>query len=417
MALYSLLRARSRSLNSDVFSFARALSTVRRHVSSRQEGVFGEFLDVALDLRKVRIGQRLDIPYELTITDGYRDLWYSTFYQQDRMYTSDLYARTLGFHQALLPFSMMAFLTGVMSHVDDSREVLDLGFQNAVYHRPAYSGETFSKQFFIRDLRTTSQGSDTIVTVHCNLSNAETHDSIFSLDKVMIFPEALHHQKKDRATRSSGGKFESYESQGSSNSLVKEQIIDQYSRISTNSTLTSLRPGQLLLHGMSRPIGRSAAMQLATLFRMTHPLLYNTSRYSPEELVVAGGVVLAQSHACSARSLYEVLSEEMTECSFQNKVAPNDTIGAISYVLGITELNDKLEEATVRTIGLKNIDVVRELSDVKLPLELFTSNNLKPTEYEKICKQHAPMLQNKMVCQSVRKIVRQAPIHQSIFLL
>jgi hypothetical protein len=396
-------------------------SSIRRFSSSSKPlSVYGEILDSALDLRRVKVGQRLDIPYELTVFEGWRDIWHSAFYQHDRAYTSSLFARQLGFQRELLPFSMLMFMTGTMSHVDDQREVLDLGIKNAVYAFPAYAGDTFSKTFYIRDLRTTRNGEDTIVTIHCDLTNAVTHQTVFSLDKVMMYPHQIasaHPHKGSSPRIFSPDSAASFANQKLNQNELQTLILNNYHRTHTSSTLAFLRQNQLILHGMTRHLGAATSMQLSTLFRMTHPLLYNLSRYDEAELVVAGGLVVAASHACSARSFYEVLYEEMMECSFQNKVSHSDTIGSISYILGIRSLNDKLEEVTVRTIGLKNIDVARELSEVELPLDLFVQNNLKPSEYEYICQEQIPQLSGKIVCQSVRKLIRQSPSHNSVFLL
>jgi hypothetical protein len=158
-------------------------------------------------------------------------------------------------------------------------------------------------------------------------------------------------------------------------------------------------------------------MNLATMFRLTHPLLYNTTRFKPDEIVVSGGLLLAASHALASRSLYEVLYEEMMDASFQNRVGVRDNLAAISYILDIQEIGDKLEEVTVRTFGLKDVDVVRALREVELPRALFEEHKLKPKEYEQICKNYCPMLQGKIVVQSLRRIVRQAPQQEAIFLL
>jgi acyl dehydratase len=267
------------------------LSVGRRRLLSTEGFVFGQVADKALDMTRVRVGQKLDVPYELTISTGFRDIWHSTFYQHDRVYTSDSYARSLGFDQALLPFSMLLSITGSMTHVDDRLEVLDLGFRNAVYRRPAYPGDTFYKTFYISGIRETSESQNSIVTVHCDLSDANTSETVFSVDKIMMYP-IQRRQNTYAAGEPSHTHF---------NSQVKDQIVSNYSYMSTSSTLSGLTPGQLLLHGMCRPMGRSTAMELATLLRWTHPLLYNLKRYDFDELVVAGGLVLASAHACSAR--------------------------------------------------------------------------------------------------------------------
>lgn len=157
---------------------------------SSSTSVIGEFLDRSLDVRSIRVGQRLDIPYELTVGEGYKDLWHSAFYEHCRLYTSDLFAQSMGFERSLLPFSMMMFMTGSMSHIDDALKVLDLGFRNAVYERPAYPGETFSKTFAIKQIRETSAGTGTVLTVRCDLCNSRTHETVFSVDKIMLFPNS-----------------------------------------------------------------------------------------------------------------------------------------------------------------------------------------------------------------------------------
>ncbi len=48
----------------------------------------GEVLDLATDLRTLRPGDRVDVPYEVTVSEGMQDLWQSAFHSQDRIHTS-----------------------------------------------------------------------------------------------------------------------------------------------------------------------------------------------------------------------------------------------------------------------------------------------------------------------------------------
>ena len=65
-------------------------------------------------------GEVIDIPYELTISPAFRDQWQSAFYSHDRLNTSTPFARKLGFQDQVLPFSLMLFLAGSMSHADSA---------------------------------------------------------------------------------------------------------------------------------------------------------------------------------------------------------------------------------------------------------------------------------------------------------
>lgn len=83
--------------------------------------------------------------------------------------------------------------------------------------------------------------------------------------------------------------------------------------------------------------GKSMSMILSTMFRMTHPSLFNTKRFNSEDILVPGGaikvgmrfpsdaynskgVMLAQAHACCARGLYEILYEELQHAQLLNPV-------------------------------------------------------------------------------------------------
>jgi hypothetical protein len=61
------------------------------------------------------------VPYELTVNSSMRDFWFSAFHSNDRVNTSTPFARELGFQDAVLPYSMILFLTGSMTHGDAAK--------------------------------------------------------------------------------------------------------------------------------------------------------------------------------------------------------------------------------------------------------------------------------------------------------
>ena len=93
-------------------------------------------------------------------------------------------------------------------------------------------------------------------------------------------------------------------------------------------------------------------------------------------------------------------------------------VGAVSYIQSVEDVVGDLQVVTVRTLGIKNLDVKKDLDGVGLPLELLEikPTRLKPKDIESICKTKCPQLCNKIVVQVDRKILRQAP-HQQVFLL
>lgn len=78
-------------------------------------GVVGEVVDHAVDMGSLRPGDTIDVPYEVTMSLGFRDFWQSAFYSYDRIQTSTPFARSLGLQDQVIPFSMMLFLATSMS--------------------------------------------------------------------------------------------------------------------------------------------------------------------------------------------------------------------------------------------------------------------------------------------------------------
>jgi hypothetical protein len=201
--------------------------------------------------------------------------------------------------------------------------------------------------------------------------------------------------------------------------LFRNHLLSKSSALGESHSLAPLKKGQLILHTMNRSLSQSQSQQLASLARLTHERHFDTRKYETQELLIPGGLVLGLVMSATARDLHEVLHEEMLHASYANSLHPNDLVGAISYVQQVDETAPgDLEVISVRTIGLKNVDVKRDLRGVELPYELFTGNvPMLPKELERICKTKCPILKNKIIVVMDRRIIRQSSSHEGIFLL
>jgi len=369
--------------------------------------VRGEVVDYAVDLKTVRPGDTIDVPYEVTISHSFRDFWQSAFYSYDRINTSTPFARSLGLQDQVVPFNLMLFLAGSMSHADHAK--LQMGYTDAIYHWPAFAGDTFKKRFVIRSLRSTSDQLHSVFSIHCMLLN-QRDVVVFSCNTTMMFPFVVPPSQIDVPK----------EAVTHHNSLLSH-IVRQVEVLEANGsqTLRSVRPGQLILHTLTRPLSETHMMQLATLARLTHERHFNTRLFRKEELFVPGGLVLGLVSSLTSRDLHEALYEDLLECTFPNNLTPGDTVGAVSFVQELEEhVSGDIECITVRTIGIKNCDVHRQLKDKDLPVELFTRKfqELRPAELEELVRKNIPELSRRIVCIADRKIYRQAPKHAPFLL-
>lgn len=215
------------------------------------------------------------------------------------------------------------------------------------------------------------------------------------------------------------------ENQTNNDNLFREHILSKASVLQDlqSHSLAVLRPGQLILHSLRRALTLSQSIQLASLARLTHERHFDSRKYDPTELLVPGGLVIGITMSASARDFHELLHEEIINVNYANPLHPDNMVGSISYIQRVEDLVGDLQLVTVRTFGIKNIDVVKELDGLDLPLELFELNDspsqgggIKARTIQRICKKYCPLLYNQVVVQMDRRILRQAP-RQQVFLL
>mmetsp|Transcript_61186 Transcript_61186/g.97357 ORF Transcript_61186/g.97357 Transcript_61186/m.97357 type:complete len:484 (+) Transcript_61186:800-2251(+) len=424
---FSLDRADADPPKSRVESLDDAFVGVRGHSS---------VIDKA-DFAHARIGDVLEIPYEVTASDFWREMWQSVFYQQDRIHTSIEYVNSLREYESKkvgvvhdsstkgipIPFSQMLYAATSMAHVDDTRNVLDLSFRNCIYERAVFPNDTLQRHFVIENIRESSNHKNILIDLKCKMYN-QHNELVFRLEKTMFFEKlALSLDGRDVVKLSQSSKkgiAPVIDTRSNESSAFKKYLLKQGSKA---HSLTVMNPysikkiykDELMLHTLQRPIGMETNMNLSMLFRMTHPLLYNTNRYrDPGELYVGGVLLIALTHSIASKELYEVIYEELLDSHIINKASPNDCISAMTYVIDVND--DKYEyfqEVECITIGLKNVDITAQLNNLKIPLSLFRPG-IFPRDVENICNKFMPQLSNKIVVHSYRKLLRHKPKHDTM---
>ena len=295
---YSQLYSR-RNFSSQFFKVAENVSEFynARNDSDRPSDrlIIGEIIDHAVDLKNARPGETIELPYELTIANSMRDFWQSAFYSHDRINTSTPFARSLGFQSEVLPFGLMLFLASSMSHVDYAK--LENGYANAKYYWPVFAGDTLKKKFMILSLRSTSDGRHSIFRIHCELKN-QRGVVVFTCEKTMLFPFQVVRPSQVEAKEAYASKRDEF----LDHLIQKADVLQSLG----SQTLTSLRPGQLIIHTLTRPLSETQCMQLASLARLTHERHFNTRLFRTEEMFVPGGLVLGLTCSLASRDLHEV---------------------------------------------------------------------------------------------------------------
>lgn len=188
-------------------------------------------------------------------------------------------------------------MIAILGHADHAKT--HVGYGHAQYHWPAFAGDTFKKRFIINSLRTTSDQRHSIFTIDCQLIN-QRNVVVFNCELLVLFPFKVP---------ASDVRFDSSLELRQKN-LFLAHLIRQVEvlQVRGSQTLTSVRPGQLILHTLTRPLSSTHCMQLATLARLTHERHFNTRLFGEEGLYVPSGVVLGLTCSLSSRDLHEVQS-------------------------------------------------------------------------------------------------------------
>ncbi len=195
-------------------------------------------------------------------------------------------------------------------------------------------------------------------------------------------------------------------------------------------SLAELRPGQLILHSTGLSLTQTQAQQLSGLARLGQeprgrPPAGGGTFSEPPPPALPGGLALAAVQSAASSDLHEVLHEEVLNVTHVGPLPPGVPVGAMSYIQSVEEAGGDLQIVTVRTVGLRDVDVWRDLVGFDLPLTLlrvggavgaaappFTTAEDVRILWQALC----PELHDKIVVQMDRRILRQAR-HHEVFLL
>lgn len=354
-----------------------------------------------LDLSNAATGQVMECPVEITVDEGWRTLWQASFPSTSRIHSSAEYARAWGLDDTALPFGMLLNLTLCLAVEPFSESCrLHLGLEDARQEACARTGDTFRGYVRIESMANTSRNDASVIRTTHILVN-QNGERVFSLIKDSYYdriPESAA-KRKSRSFEQDADLFDAAPSWG------HREYIEACLR-PPEGPHASLTEGEVILHPSVRPIGISENLLLTTLFRNTHPLHFDTMHFGADGLIVCGGFVQALAQACSEREFRPILDERLERSHHINPVAPGERIGAISRVLEVRAVSKQLEEVRVHTLGLREVDVIRELGGQPLPAELFNPAASKPSEIQQLCREYCPPLENKIALRALRTLLR-----------
>jgi acyl dehydratase len=372
--------------------------------SKVENGLTARTVKYGLDLDTVYSGQVITCPYEITIDASWITQWSSLVSMGNYIETSKIFAQETGLKERILPFSAMLNLTLCMAVEPFSETcLLHLGLEDVTYERPAYPGDTFQCFIHVESLRNTSDHKRSVVRSQHVLMN-QHGDRVISFKRNTLFPYINNVEQRTGSAQNIEVSFLEKLKSDKSQQLIN--FIKKKPSLKNRLPNKIYKPNELIIHDAMRHIGESENLLFTTLFRNTHPIHFNYSRYPKEKIVVCGGFVLAVVLGNAMKDFKQVLDQQIVHCSHINKIAPGDTMSSVSHIVQRETVND-YELLTIKTIGLRNVDPNTELIKYQWPPGLFNTEIPKPSQLEMDLKTQMPELFHKVCIQVLWKIWRQ----------
>lgn len=366
-----------------------------------------KILHYGLDFQNAYVGQIIESPYEITVDSSWLNTWAGVFYSGNYLETSLSFCQDLDLKDRVIPFSALNNLCLCMAVEPFSETcLLHLGINDAINEYPAYLGDTFRCYILIEEIRNTSDQKRSVMKTQHILLNQKS-ERVLSFKRKTLFPYILDIKKQKDS-------FSKPEHLGHFTENIKAWVMESNSvntAFDKRHLGESFQKNDLVLHEAVRHFSETENLTLSTLLKNTHPIHFNYARYSPQDIIVSGGFVMAMVMSLSMKDFKQVLSQRIAYCSHLNKVKPGDTIAAVTFIID-SVINDSIEVLTLKTLGFKNIDTISELGEMEWPKEVFALAEMKPSELNGIIGRYTPKLDRKAILQLQWEISRPIKLNQ-----
>jgi len=326
---------------------------------------FGRLLD------DFRVGDLYHHPWEVTIDDGLLAMFAASFLDPNPLYSSNRFARDLGFRDRVVhPLVMLNLALSFTVHDVSEQAIAHLAYIDLKFPNPTYSGDTLSVYSEILGVRGSDSKPDRGV-VHLRTTGINQDGLILvTFERKALIPRG---NLKDRAHPDSVQPRDNTKTPRNEPSTPTESGLAGRLPVELSREIKIPRwpgrprglfndfdVGDVFTHGIGHTVGESEHMQLTILTRNSHPLhfdeVYCKDRSFAKTRVVEGGLVFAwiaslASRDTTANALWEMGYDKGSHSA---PVLAGDTLYAASKVGEKRPHNDQSGIVRFKLVGVKN---------------------------------------------------------------
>ena len=324
-----------------------------------------------MTVNRPRYGRKLDDfevghvyahPWEVTVDSGMTALWQGSFLDANPLYSSDVYAETLGFASRVVSHSLVLNLGLSFSVHDVSQQAIaHLAYIDVKFPEPLYIGDTFRAFSEVLEVKASKSKADR-GTVHVRTIGVNQHDApVLIFERKALIRAGSVEGRPDMPVRTVSQRLRQCYQEAPSVPSDLRSWADKCLPVGQPYLWEDFQEGDVFCHDSGRTVGESEHMMLTTLVRNTHPLHFD-HEYCQEhsfkkERIVYGGLVLGWTLAMAS---WDTGGNALWELGLDNGAHPapvlaGDTLYAASKVIGTREVNRYCGEVSFRVVGVKNV--------------------------------------------------------------
>ena len=328
-------------------------------------------------LNDFQIGDVYHHPWEVTIDDGMLAMFAASFLDPNPLYSSNRFARELGFRDRVVhPLVMLNLALSFTVHDVSEQAIAHLAYIDLKFPNAAYSGDTLSAYSEILGVRVSESKPDRGV-VHLRTTGVNQDGlAMVTFERKALIPSGklegrAHPDAIAQNTETAKSLGESVNKEANPQEQGRAAKMALPSEIAGATTLAHWQgrtrgffedfdPGDVILHSSGHTVGESEHMQLTILTRNSHPLhfdeVYCRDRSFAKTRVVEGGLVFGWTASLASR---DTTANALWEIGYDNGSHPapvlaGDTLYAASRVIDKQDYNSNSGVVSFKLVGIKN---------------------------------------------------------------
>jgi 2-methylfumaryl-CoA hydratase len=317
-------------------------------------------------------GATYEHPWEVTVDEGTVGIFQACFQDACPTFASARYARELGLRdRPMHPLLLLNFGLSFSVHDVSEQAIAHLAYIDARFPHPCFAGDTLTASSTVLGAKPASSGDRGVVHVRTVLANQDDHVVCTFERKALVRAGKLPGGSGGAALVPPGvairpePPYGAYAPKKDDEHLLpaelREQVRAPARKAGFAGFVEDFAVGDVIAHAIGKTVSDAEHMQLAFLFRNSHPLHFDEvyckgGASFAGTRVVYGGLVFGWIASLASR---DTCGNVVWDARYDNGAHPSgvvagDTLYAASKVLAITPHDGRTAFVTFRLVGVKN---------------------------------------------------------------